>query len=411
MTIADKLLQVNSNLGEISDEVSSQTDLIAQINAALEGKGAGSGSGGTILPKLTDEGAASELFLGKQLISSTGQPVTGTFTIEDELSEQNDLISQISQLVASKANPQGGVTLPTLNNPASTADILSGKEAIDGDGNKLTGSIATKTSSDLTASGATVTVPAGYYASEATKSVTTTTQATPSISVDTNGKITASVTQSAGYVTGGLKTGTKQLTTQAAKTITPTKSSQTAVASGVYTTGAVTVAAIPSSYIQPSGTKEVTTNGTHDVKSYASVNVNVASTGEDVTTETNAYTEKITQLTAAVTALETELADKASGGGGSIQTYTGTVYGVQALGEVSDALYLYTDETLTSRAEAVPARASTTITIAAGTSIMLASADGFASMSESERLEALYTNGVQYALVFVPTHNDFELYI
>lgn len=38
------------------------------------------------------------------------------------------------------------------------------------------------------------------------------------------------------------------MTTQAAKTVTPTKSSQTAVAAGVYTTGAVTVAAIPAQY-------------------------------------------------------------------------------------------------------------------------------------------------------------------
>ena len=49
-------------------------------------------------------------------------------------------------------------------------------------------------SSDLTASGATVTVPAGYYASQATKSVGTATQATPSISVDSAGKITATAT-------------------------------------------------------------------------------------------------------------------------------------------------------------------------------------------------------------------------
>lgn len=67
------------------------------------------------------------------------------------------------------------------------------------------------------------------------------------------------------------------MTTQAAKTITPSTSFQTAVASGVYTTGAVKVAAIPSSYIQPSGTLSVTTNGTHNVSSYASVNVNVGS--------------------------------------------------------------------------------------------------------------------------------------
>ena len=106
-----------------------------------------------------------------------------------------------------------------------------------------------RTSSDLTASGATVTVPAGYYSSQASKSVATATQATPSISVNSSGLITATSTQSAGYVSSGTKSATEQLTTQEAKTVTPTKSSQQAVANGVYTTGAVTVAAIPSEYI------------------------------------------------------------------------------------------------------------------------------------------------------------------
>lgn len=59
-------------------------------------------------------------------------------------------------------------------------------------------------------------------------------QATPEISINSStGLITA---------TAGTKSSTYQLTTQAAKTITPSTSSQTAVASGRYTTGAVTVA-------------------------------------------------------------------------------------------------------------------------------------------------------------------------
>ena len=104
-------------------------------------------------------------------------------------------------------------------------------------------------------------VASGVYTTGAVKvaAMPTATQATPSITVDSAGKITASATQSAGYVAAGTKSATKQLTVQAAKTITPSTSSQTAVSSGVYTTGDVTVAAIPSSYVKPTATKAATT--------------------------------------------------------------------------------------------------------------------------------------------------------
>lgn len=102
------------------------------------------------------------------------------------------------------------------------------------------GEIDTKTSSDLTISGATVTVPAGYYASTALKSVSTATQATPNITVNSSGLITATATQSAGYVFSGTKSATKQLTTQGAQTITPTTTNQT-ISSGKYLTGTQTV--------------------------------------------------------------------------------------------------------------------------------------------------------------------------
>lgn len=110
--------------------------------------------------------------------------------------------------------------------------------------------ITRRSSSNLTASGSTVTVPAGYYAESASKSVATTTHANPTASINsTTGLITASHTQTAGYVNAGTTTDTLQLTTQDAKTVTPTESSQTAVAAGVYTTGTVTIGAISSTYV------------------------------------------------------------------------------------------------------------------------------------------------------------------
>jgi len=207
-----------------------------------------------------------------------------------------------------KAGGSGGTVLPTLDNPASATDILSGKEAIDGEGNKITGSIATKTSSDLTASGSTVTVPAGYYASNASKSVATVTQATPTVSVSASGLITASATQSAGYVASGTKSGTKQLTTKTATTYTPTTSNQT-ISSGIYLTGTQTIkgdANLKAENIA-SGVSIFGVAGTH-------------SGSENLDTE-------LTEQESLISELSTILDSKASGGsgGGSIETCTVTI--------------------------------------------------------------------------------------
>lgn len=69
-------------------------------------------------------------------------------------------------------------------------------------------------------------------------------QATPSITVSSSGLITAKATQSAGLVSAGTKSATKQLTTQGAKTVTPSTSVQTAVKAGTYVTGDIKVAAV-----------------------------------------------------------------------------------------------------------------------------------------------------------------------
>lgn len=239
----------------------------------------------------------------------------------DNTTQLQSLLAKVNEL------PEA---IDTSDATAIASDVLSGKTAYV-NGQKITGNIATKTSSNLTVSGATVTVPAGYYASQATKSVTkgrmgppmktsvSTTglvSITPSIdnpgymtqndmisstyqlntqagktvapsnsvqtvveagryttgaikvsairdvtmgpgdiSVNSSGLVTAQhFIESPGYITQEQMTPlTLQLTTQAAKTITPTKSSQTAVAKNVYTTGAVTVAAIPDQYQDVSG--------------------------------------------------------------------------------------------------------------------------------------------------------------
>ena len=141
-----------------------------------------------------------------------------------EVSDQTDLIAQIQTALESKASAstltlQSKTITPTTSSQSVTAD--SGYDGL-----------------------SKVTVNAMPIA----------TQATPSITVSSSGLITASATQTAGYVAAGTKSATKQLTTKAATTITPTTSEQVAVSAGTYVTGDIKVAAASSGGSNSSGT-------------------------------------------------------------------------------------------------------------------------------------------------------------
>ena len=145
----------------------------------------------------------------------------------------------------------------------SDATLDSGNKMLSGNtayanGTKYTGTIVSKSSSDLTASGATVTAPAGYYSSNASKAVATGSATAPStisgtsasVSTGTNTltlskTISVTPTVTAGYVSSGTAGNssvslTASVTTKAAATITPTTSNQT-ISSGTYLTGTQTI--------------------------------------------------------------------------------------------------------------------------------------------------------------------------
>lgn len=173
-------------------------------------------------------------------------------------------IAKVVYKETAQATPE--VWMDTTQKTVTAGAMLNGVTALKNDGTGVTGNIASKSSSDLTASGATVTAPAGYYASSASKAVSsgsaktpaTTVTANPTISVSSGGLITASVsttksvtpTVTAGYVSGGTSgtitvsgSNTSQLTVQAAQTIHPSTTDQT-ITSGKYLTGTQTIKAV-----------------------------------------------------------------------------------------------------------------------------------------------------------------------
>ena len=184
----------------------------------------------------------------KELFTAICDAIRGKDGTTDKINHQ-DIPSRISAITTGGT----GIDTTIASNGASASDIISGKKAwvnnelITGTHTCQGGtdiSDASTVSSDQVASGITVygqngKVTGTHECSEV-EEIPTVEQAAPSITVSSSGLITASVNQSEGYVAGGTKFTTKQLTTKETATYTPGTSDQT-IAASTYLTGTQTI--------------------------------------------------------------------------------------------------------------------------------------------------------------------------
>ena len=190
--------------------------------------------------------------LAMSISAKSGEPVPLTLT------EMKDAVDSIQLGGSPTLQTKTKTYTPTETAQTESVSADSGYDGLDtvsisvgAISNTYVGTgITRRSSTDLTASGATVTVPSGYYSAQASKAVTSGTAGTPTASKGTVSNhsisVTPSVTNSTGYITGSTKTGT-----------------------------AVTVSA--SELV--SGTLSITSSGTKDVTNYASASVSAGTAG------------------------------------------------------------------------------------------------------------------------------------
>ena len=198
-----------------------------------------------------------------QSVQSGIATVTGNITADPFISvDSNGLITATVSATESLT--------PTVSEGYITQGT-PGSVSVNGSGTKQ---LPTRTSSDMSVNGATVTAPSGWYANNSSKSVASGTEGTPTATKGTvsnhSVSVTPSVTNTAGYISGGTKTGT-----------------------------AVTVSA--SELV--SGTKSISANGTGiDVTNYQKVDVAVPAPTPTLQTKSKTYTPTTSQQTETITA-------------------------------------------------------------------------------------------------------------
>ena len=207
-----------------------------------------------------------------------------------------------------------GVTQMDVTQKTVTAGtMLNGATALKNDGTDITGNIASKSSTDLTVSGATVTAPAGYYSSNASKSVSSMTlPSSPATSSSGTSKATISRSTSTRYlnIPTGYNSTAQYYTISAVANGTVTAPSSISGTSATVSTGTNTLTLSKTVSVTPSVTTagyiSSGTAGNSTVSLTASVNTRSSSdltvSGDTVTAPAGYYSISASKAVASGTA-------------------------------------------------------------------------------------------------------------
>jgi len=270
----------------------------------------------TIIPSVTNTGGyiSGGIINGTPITVTASELVSGTLNVTSNGTKNVTNYASINVNIPSDINNQDKTVAPTESTQDITADngySGLGLVTVSAIPDTYIGSAVKRNSStNLTVSGATVTVPAGYYENDASKSIATMTLPTAATASATSGfSSKATIGRSTadqyiniptGYNASGAyykisavangsvsnPTATKGTVSNNSITVTPSVTSTTGYITGGTKTGtAVTVSA--SELV--SGTLSVTSNGTKDVTNYASINVNIP-TGASINNQSKSVT-------------------------------------------------------------------------------------------------------------------------
>lgn len=253
-------MSIASEISRISQNVSDSLTAVAAKGVTVP-SGSNSDDLAGLIAQITSGGGGGGITITDTEDSHGGivRTITGvTISGAKQITSNGTGIDVTSYQMVDVAVPSSGGTLETVEHvqPSESSQTITPSTGYDGlasvqidavSSSYVGTAIDRRSSTDLTASGATVTAPAGYYASQATKTVASGTEGTPTATKGTVSSnsvtVTPSVTNVAGYIAGGTHTGT-----------------------------AVSVSA--SELV--SGNKEITSNGTNiDVTNYATASVSV----------------------------------------------------------------------------------------------------------------------------------------